>query len=89
MGESRSAFSFDAMTKPKGDNLKAAVTALAGLVLFAVGIARAEEPPVKSLPPSVIKTVPECGNTEVDATATTQIRVTFSKDMMDGGWSWS
>jgi hypothetical protein len=77
------------MTKPKGDDMKAAVTALAGLGLFAVGIARAEEPSVKSLPPSVIKTVPECGNTKVDATATTQIRVTFSKDMMDGSWSWS
>jgi len=25
----------------------------------------------------------------VDATATKQITVTFSKDMMDGSWSWS
>ena len=69
--------------------MKATITVLAGLVLFAVGIARAEEPSVKSLPASVIKTVPESGNTNVDATATTQIKVTFSKGMMDGSWSWS
>ena len=69
--------------------MKATITVLAGLVLFTVGMARAEEPSVKSLPPSVIKTVPECGNTNVDAAATTQIKVTFSKGMMDGSWSWS
>ncbi len=69
--------------------MKTTVTLLAGLVLFTVGISRAEEPSVKSLPPSIIKTVPECGNTNVDATATTQIKVTFSKAMKDGSWSWS
>jgi RNA polymerase sigma-70 factor (ECF subfamily) len=69
--------------------MKTIVTVVAGLVLFAVGIARAEEPSVKSLPSSVIKTVPECGDTHADAKATSQIKVTFSKDMMDGSWSWS
>src|SRR5688572_22900742 len=69
--------------------MKATITVLAGLVLFTVRMARAEDPSVKSLPPSVIKTVPECGNTNVDAAATTQIKVTFSKGMMDGSWSWS
>jgi hypothetical protein len=69
--------------------MKITATVIAGFVLFVVGIARAQEPSVKSLPPSVIKTIPECGSTNVDAAATTQIKVTFSKDMMDGSWSWS
>jgi hypothetical protein len=43
---------------------------------------------IQSLPPSVVKTVPECGSTDVDAMATTQIKATFSKDMMDGHWAW-
>ena len=51
-------------------------------------IARAEGPSVESLAPSVIKTAPECGNLDVDATATTQIEVTFSKEMEDNSYSW-
>jgi RNA polymerase sigma-70 factor (ECF subfamily) len=39
------------------------------------------------MPPSVVKTVPQSGDTAVDAAATKQISVTFSKDMKDGGWS--
>lgn len=69
--------------------MKATVSVLAALMLCAVGIARAEEPTVKSLPPSIVKTVPECGDINVDAVATTQIKVTFSKPMMDGSWSWA
>jgi hypothetical protein len=59
------------------------------LLLFSLAITRADEPSVKSLPASVIRTVPECGNTDVDATATARIEVTFSKPMMDGAWSWA
>jgi hypothetical protein len=69
--------------------MKATVAVLAGWALFMVGISRAEEPSVKSLPPSVIITASTCGDTNVDATTTSQIRVTFSKRMMDGSWSWS
>ena len=79
----------DEMIKAKRGTMKITATVIAGFVLFVVGIARAQEPSVKSLPPSVIKTIPECGSTNVDAAATTQIKVTFSKDMMDGSWSWS
>ncbi|MBI5248858.1 MAG: Ig-like domain-containing protein [Desulfomonile tiedjei] len=57
--------------------------------LLGGGIAWGEAASVKSLPPSVIKTIPECGDKNVDAAATPQIKVTFSKDMMDGSWSWS
>ena len=38
--------------------------------------------------PSVVKTVPQCGDTQVDPN-TTRISVTFSKEMMDNSWSWS
>jgi RNA polymerase sigma-70 factor (ECF subfamily) len=58
-------------------------------MFMVTGFAWGQEPSVNSLPPSVIKTVPECGVTNVDAATTTQIQVTFSKEMMDGSWSWS
>jgi RNA polymerase sigma-70 factor (ECF subfamily) len=44
---------------------------------------------IKDLPPAVVKTSPRAGDTEVDAGGVTEIRVTFSKDMMDRTWSWS
>jgi RNA polymerase sigma-70 factor (ECF subfamily) len=37
--------------------------------------------------PSVVKTVPQCGDTQVDP-QTQEISVTFSKEMMDKSWSW-
>ena len=58
-------------------------------VLLAAGLAWGQETSVKSMPPSVVKTVPQSGDTAVDATVTKQITVTFSKEMMDGSWSWS
>lgn len=48
-----------------------------------------QEISVKPLPPSVVKTIPQSGDMTVDATATKQIAVTFSKEMTDGSWSWS
>ena len=36
----------------------------------------------------VVKTVPESGSDNIDP-ATTEITVTFSKDMTDKSWSWS
>ncbi len=58
-------------------------------ILLAAGLAWGQELSVKSLPPSVVKTFPEAGVMNVDAAATTQIKVTFSKEMMDGTWSWA
>ena len=43
---------------------------------------------VKSMPPSVVKTVPQAGDMAVDPFLK-EIRVTFSKDMMtEEMWSW-
>jgi RNA polymerase sigma-70 factor (ECF subfamily) len=44
---------------------------------------------VATLPPAVVKTTPQAGDTAVDAKEVTEIKVTFSKDMQDGTWSWS
>jgi len=65
-----------------------ATLATALVIATFMGAARAQEVSVESLPPSVIKTVPTCGDTLVPAT-TTQIKVTFSKDMMDKSWSFT
>jgi hypothetical protein len=43
---------------------------------------------VATLPPVVVKTIPQAGDTEVDP-STTEIRATFSKKMMDKSWSWA
>jgi RNA polymerase sigma-70 factor (ECF subfamily) len=44
---------------------------------------------VKELPPVVVRTMPQSGDTAVDAEKVKEIRATFSKDMMDGSWSWT
>ena len=49
---------------------------------------RADEVTMESVPPVVVKTVPEAGAGDVDPKLT-EIKVTFSKDMQDGSWSWS
>ena len=44
---------------------------------------------IETLPPSVVSTVPQCGNDDVDPSLS-EISVTFSKDMKTTGhcWSW-
>src|SRR5262249_61632137 len=42
---------------------------------------------VKELPPVVVRTVPQAGDTQVDAAKVKEIRVTFSKEMTDKSWS--
>ena len=65
---------------------------IAAMVVVASGVAaRSAErgkPSVQTLPPVVVKTVPEAGDTKVDPSIT-EIQVTFSKKMADGSWSWS
>jgi RNA polymerase sigma-70 factor (ECF subfamily) len=57
-----------------------------GLALF-LSAARSQEITIESAPPVVVKSVPEAGSDDVDP-ATTEIRVTFSRPMQDGSWSW-
>lgn len=47
------------------------------------------KPSVKTLPPVVVRTLPQSGDTAIDAAKVKEIRVTFSKDMTDKSWSWS
>jgi len=60
-------------------------------VVLLVGVAFAQgggNITVRSMPPVVVKTVPQSGDTEVDP-GLTEMRATFSKDMMtDRMWSW-
>jgi hypothetical protein len=42
---------------------------------------------VSALPAVVVKTVPESGDLKVDPNVS-ELRVTFSKQMQDGRWSW-
>jgi len=61
------------------------------MFLFVSGAAATAGPPaeysVDTMPPVVVKTVPQAGDTKVDPSIT-EIRATFSKEMMDGNWSW-
>lgn len=49
---------------------------------------RADDVTLESVPPVVVKTVPEVGVGDVDPNMA-ELRVTFSKDMQDESWSWS
>ena len=62
------------------------IGAFAGVFITVIGYAQQTEPTVANMPPVVVKTIPQSGDLEVDP-GLTEIRVTFSKDMMDGSWS--
>jgi hypothetical protein len=55
---------------------------------FAGRALRADDVTLGSVPPVVVKTDPEAGAGEVDPKLT-EIKVTFSKAMKDGSWSWA
>src|SRR4051794_16481114 len=57
------------------------------LLTSVISIAVAEEITVDKARPVVIRSVPEAGSGAVDPSIT-EIRVTFSKEMQPGGWSW-
>lgn len=58
---------------------------LSGLAATA---ALADDVTLDSVPPAVVKTVPEAGADGVNPKLT-EIKVTFSKEMQDGSWSWA
>src|SRR5688500_806098 len=55
--------------------------------LSSATVMSAQEHSVASIPAVVVKTEPQAGLTDVDPN-TTEIRVTYSKKMMDRSWSW-
>jgi hypothetical protein len=68
-------------------------TLLAALLIgavcqFAPQIGRAQDKDIDSMPPVVVKTVPEAGSKNVPS-GEYVIKVTFSKKMSDHSWSWS
>jgi RNA polymerase sigma-70 factor (ECF subfamily) len=52
------------------------------------GVAAADDITVATAPPVVVQTVPKAGSLDIDAKLK-EIKVTFSKDMLDESWSWS
>ena len=64
--------------------MKAAMLAMAG----ALAIHAVQGQDIASMPAVVVKTVPESGSKNVTP-GEAEIKVTFSKQMMDGSWSWS
>jgi len=69
-------------------NMKPVLALLVATAIVPLAVwAQTQKPSVKTAPPVVVKTVPEAGSTGVDP-AITEIRVTFSKPMQNGSWSW-
>jgi len=65
------------------------LTTLAALMLTASAQAQNTPVSVATMPPSVIQTIPQAGDTNVDPSLK-EVRVTFSKDMMtEQMWSWA
>ncbi|HVM49575.1 MAG TPA: Ig-like domain-containing protein [Candidatus Acidoferrum sp.] len=63
-----------------------AITVAASLLAAAALAQNAKQPTVRNMPPSVIKTVPASGSTDVDPSLT-ELTFTFSKPMRDQSWS--
>jgi hypothetical protein len=69
--------------------MKRSAVVFVALVSWLAGTAAlADDVTLESVPPAVVKTVPEAGADGVDPKLT-EIKATFSKDMQDGSWSWA
>ena len=64
--------------------LVALLLAIAGITQTAFGQTQS----IESMPPVVVKTIPESGAMDV-ASGEVEIKVSFSKEMTDKSWSWS
>jgi RNA polymerase sigma factor (sigma-70 family) len=78
----------DGSRAPHGDPVGRRLDIARQDVRLAAAALRAEDVTLESVPPVVVKTVPAAGADDVDPKLT-EIKVTFSKDMEDGSWSWS
>jgi hypothetical protein len=67
--------------------MKLLAAALVLLLTPALSLFSAEELTVATARPVVVETFPKAGADDVDP-KTDEIKVVFSKDMADGGWSW-
>ncbi len=68
--------------------MKRRTVVLIALLIGLSGVAaQADDVTLESVPPVVVKTVPEAGTDEVDSKLAA-IEVTFSKEMKDESWSW-
>ena len=67
-------------------NVQRIVGLAAVMLLGAGGVSTAAD--IESMPPVVVKTIPEGGRKDVPP-GEMEIKVTFSKPMADGSWSWS
>ena len=73
----------------KEDSMKRFVigsVCIALVVAGVIGVIAAEKLSVKTAPPVVVKTFPKAGDDKVDPNIK-QIRVTYSKEMLDKSWS--
>ena len=62
--------------------------AIVAIVASALTLSALQAQDIASMPAVVVKTVPESGSKNV-APGEVEIKVTFSKEMMDGSWTWS
>jgi hypothetical protein len=71
-------------------NMKTLATTLSIIALLCDRLAAqtATAPTVETAAPVVVKTMPEAGSKDV-APGIVEIKVTFSKEMADGSWTWS
>ena len=67
---------------------KAALTILVAAILCLFVPFKGFAQDIESMPPVVVKTVPESGKKDV-APGEIEIKVTFSKPMTDKSWSWA
>ena len=70
--------------------MKTLITTIAITVLTSGYVSAQSQtaPTIESLPPVVVKAVPESGAKDVSP-GIVEIKVTFSKEMTDNSWSWS
>jgi hypothetical protein len=71
-------------------NMKTTILLFTAVVLASqsAGVSIASQITLETAPPVVVRTVPVAGSVDVDP-ALSEIRVTYSKAMHDGSWSWS
>lgn len=68
--------------------MRTSVRVLAVVMLTGFGVtALADDVDLETVPPVIVKTIPQAGSQGVDPKLS-EIKVTFSKEMLDNSWSW-